>query len=177
MKNIKALFFLVAIAISSSLSAQTSNNGIKWMSIGDAEKASKEHPKKIIIDVYTDWCGWCKRLDATTYTDEKVVKYINDNYYAVKLNAESKDKIVYQGKEYNYDASQRINTVATNFLSQSPGYPTTTFLGENFEVLSVVPGYMKADAMINVLKYFGENNYKTEDWNTYLNSVSNNSKQ
>ncbi|MBA3648158.1 MAG: DUF255 domain-containing protein [Chitinophagales bacterium] len=176
MKKFKIILFALALSVSPHIYAQISSN-IKWMSISEAEQAAKQQPKKIIIDIYTDWCGWCKRLDATTYKNEDIVKYINDNFYAVKLNAESKDKITFQGKDYSYDPSKKINNVATNFLSQSPGYPTTTFLSENFEVLSIVPGYMPSDQLINVLKYFGENHYQKEDWNTYLSSVSKDSKQ
>src|SRR5690606_4382796 len=69
------------------------NKKINWVSIEEAERLTKEAPRKIFVDVYTDWCGWCKRMDATTFTDEAVVDYVNEHYYAVKLNAESKENI------------------------------------------------------------------------------------
>ena len=101
MKRIAIAFLLFTLITGTRLFAQDQAASIKWMSITEAEQLNKANPKKIIVDVYTDWCGWCKRLDATTYKDAGIVKYVNDNFYAVKLNAESKDKIVYQNQEYN----------------------------------------------------------------------------
>jgi thioredoxin-related protein len=177
MKRITIAFLLFTLVSSPRLFAQDQAASIKWMSITEAEQLNKATPKKIIIDVYTDWCGWCKRLDATTYKDAGIVKYVNDNFYAVKLNAESKDKIVYQDKEYNYDPAHRINNIAVNFLNAQGGYPTTTFLNEKLEVISIVPGYMAADMMSNVLHFFGENHYLSTDWNSYLSSVNSTPKQ
>lgn len=171
MKKITGLFFLLTVLISFRLSAQQPET-IKWVSISEAEKLSAQQPKKILIDIYTDWCGWCRKLDATTYKDPRVVKYLNENFYAVKLNAESKEKITYQNKEYSYDPARRINGVAANFLSSSGGYPTTTFLDEKLQVVSIVPGYLQADMMVNILTFFGENHYLTTDWNSYLSSLN-----
>ena len=173
MKKVTILLLLLSACFTSQIFAQTSTEGIKWVSITEAERLSNEHPKKILIDIYTDWCGWCKRLDATTYKNPEIVKYINDNYYAVKLNAESKDKIMYGGQEYSYDPARRINAVSSNFMSPQGGYPTTTFLDEKKQVISMVPGYMAADMMSNVLRYFAENHYLNTDWNAYLSSLSN----
>jgi thioredoxin-related protein len=172
MIKISFALFILNLFAASEICAQASPEAIRWMTISDAEKLSKEHPKKILIDVYTDWCGWCKRLDATTYKDPAVVKFMNENFYAVKLNAESKDKISYQGQEYQFDASKRINTVAALFLNAQGGYPTTTFLDEKLQVISIIPGYLATDMMQNVLHYFSENHYLTTDWNTYLSSLS-----
>ena len=173
MRKITVLLAVLGVSLSSHLFAQNQTEGIKWMSITEAEKLSVQQPKKILIDIYTDWCGWCKKLDATTYKDPRVVKYLNENFYAVKLNAESKDKISFQNKEYIYEPAKRINGVTSNFMSAQGGYPTTTFLDENLKVLSIVPGYMQADMMTNILKYFSENHYLQTDWNTYLGSINN----
>jgi len=171
------LFLLACIVTGSNVLAQSENTGIKWVSITEAEQLQKKNPKKILIDVYTDWCGWCKRLDATTYKNAEIIKYVNDNFYAVKLNAESKDKIVYKDQEYTYSPSTRINGVASNFLSSQGGYPTTTFLNETLEVITIVPGYLAADMMGNVLHFIAENHYQTMTWNAYLSSVNSTPRQ
>ncbi len=121
---------------------------INWVSIEEVEKLTKENPKKIFVDVYTDWCGWCKRMDATTFTDAAVIDYVNENYYAVKLNAESKDNISLKG----------INTtgaeLARSFRVSS--YPTIVFIDEEFHNVTPVPGYRKAKEFHDILKQFNE---------------------
>ena len=169
MKFGKILFVL--LLASTSMAFAQAPEGIKWMSISEAEKLSQTSPRKIIVDIYTDWCGWCKRLDATTYKDPKVVDYINKNFYAVKFNAESKDEIAFKGTSYSYDALRRVNMLTTVLMQNSSGYPTTTFLSEKLEVLSIVPGYQNADMMTNILKFFGDNAYLKMDWNSYLSSL------
>jgi len=168
--NLKTIFLFLFVFAASASFAQTAS--IKWLTITEAEQLSKKDPKKIIVDVYTDWCGWCKRLDATTYKDPKVVDYINKNFYAVKFNAESKEAIEFQGKSYAYDAGRRVNALSTILMGNSTGYPTTTFLNEKMEVISVIPGYQQAPMMSNILTYFAENHYIKTDWNTFLSSVS-----
>ena len=78
------LFFLT---INFSYSQQ-----IKWMSMGEALKAQKINPKKIIMDVYTKWCGPCRLLDKKTFGNPDVSRYISQNFYAVKFNAEGEDR-------------------------------------------------------------------------------------
>ncbi|MFT6716831.1 MAG: thiol:disulfide interchange protein, partial [Saprospiraceae bacterium] len=63
------------------------NSAIKWLTMEQAYKASRTLDKPIFIDVYTSWCGWCKRMDQTTFRDPVVANYINTNFYPVKFNA------------------------------------------------------------------------------------------
>jgi len=167
--KLNRILFIILIACSVNTFAQAPD-GIKWMSITDAEKLMKDNPKKIIVDVYTDWCGWCKRLDATTYKDPKIVEYINKNFYAVKFNAESKDNITFKGTQYSFDAQRRVNGLSTIMMGNSTGYPTTTFLGENLEVLSNIPGYQSTDMMNSILHFFGDGAYLKMTWDEYLKS-------
>jgi thioredoxin-related protein len=66
---------------------------IQWLTWQEAADKAKVEPRKIFVDIYTDWCGWCKRMDATTFQDPRVIEYMNANFYAVKLNAEMKEEI------------------------------------------------------------------------------------
>lgn len=138
---------------------------IKWMSFEDAEKASKKKPKKVFVDVYTDWCGWCKRLDQATFSDKRVADYMNDNYYAVKFDAQHPDPIKLGGKEYanpRFDASKRKGARnATHQLAQKYGarsYPTVLFLDEKLNLLTngAVPGYRDADGFLPILQQFNQ---------------------
>lgn len=121
---------------------------INWVSIEEAEKLTLEVPKKIFVDVYTDWCGWCKRMNATTYTDEAVIDYVNEHFYAVKLNAESKENISLKGMNTNGIELARSFRVSA--------YPTIVFIDETFERVTPLPGYRKAAELRDILKQFNE---------------------
>ena len=107
----KNLFLLFALVASTFTFAQEK---INWMTIEEAEAANKKEPRKLVIDVYTDWCGWCKKMDKDTFQNEKIAKYVNENYYAVKFNAEQKDSIVFLGQTFKFVAQGKEAT--TNWL-------------------------------------------------------------
>lgn len=151
-----------------------SANGIKWMSFSEAVKLNKAHPKKIFIDVFTSWCGWCKRMDATTYTDQGVISYMNKHFYAVRLDAETTDTFYFNNHTFvNPNPTQRgsVNELAYSLLNGKMMYPTTVYLDEKFNRLSIAPGYLNADDLKTVLTYFGDDKYKTMTYDDYKKSL------
>jgi len=84
---------------------------VKWYSIEEAIALSMNEPRIMVIDVYTDWCGWCKRMDATTFSDQEVIKTLNAHFYPVKLNAEGKDDITIGDKTYGFVDNGRRQTL------------------------------------------------------------------
>jgi thioredoxin-related protein len=159
------LFFLLL------MSFQVQAQDIKWISWDEAVQLSQTDakPKKIFIDVYTDWCGWCKKMDKDTFQHPEVSKYMQDNFYMVKLDAEGKDPIEYQGKTFKFVPSGRngYHELAAALLQGKMSYPTVVFLDENRNMLSPVPGYQKVEPFMQIARYFGENIYKDKDWQTY----------
>lgn len=133
---------------------------INWVSFEQALELSKKTKKKIFIDVYTDWCGWCKRMDASTFSNEKIAAYVNKKYYSVKLDAESMKTFQFKGKTVSERelAGQVFNVTA---------YPTTVYLDENFDIISPVPGYLDAQKFDMIVKYFGEDIYKKQVWQDF----------
>ena len=93
-------FFILLFFISNFANAQKHAGPIKWLSLQEADSLYQKNPKPIFIDVYTDWCGWCKRMDATTFQDDNIAQYLNTNFYPVKLDAETNESIRFQGKKY-----------------------------------------------------------------------------
>ncbi|MBX0335465.1 DUF255 domain-containing protein [Pontibacter sp. HSC-14F20] len=140
---------------------------INWISIEDAAEKIKKQPRKVVIDVYTDWCGWCKKMDKSTFTDPAVVAYINKNYYAVKLDAEGKKPITLNGHTYTYQEQYRAHELAVALLQGQMSYPTTVYLDEKFNMLTPVPGYLDATTFHQVLTYFGDNHHKSKTWEEY----------
>lgn len=170
MKLFLTISLLALLNISSS-SLQNKDEGkkINWMTIEEAEAAVQKEPRKVVIDVYTDWCGWCKRMDKTTFQNEVIVDYINENYYAVKLNAEQKDSIRFNGKTYKFVKQGRrgYHELAAILLQGKMSYPSIVYLNENLELLQPVPGYMNAKQFEKVIKFFGGDHFKNGNFEDF----------
>lgn len=150
---------LVLIAFQKKEVANT--EGIKWMSMNEAVAANNKVPKKLLVDIYTDWCGWCKTMDKQTYTDKRIIEYINKNYYAVKFNSEKKDEtIVIKNRTYKYMPEYKCNELAVQLLRGQMSYPTTVFIDETFTVAEPVAGFLKPADLMPILKYFATDSYK-----------------
>lgn len=140
---------------------------IEWLDIEEAAKRAKKKPKKILIDVYTDWCGWCKVMDKKTFSNAEVASYVNKNYYAVKMNAEKRDNIIFADKLYKFNEQGKSHELAIELMSGRMSYPTTVYLDEKLKVIQAVPGFYEAKDFDALIHYFAENQYKKEKWETY----------
>lgn len=149
-----------------------SEDSIQWMSWEEAIEASNKNPKKIFVDMYTDWCGWCKRMDATTFKDSELVKYMNENFYAVKFDAEQKEDVVYDGHTFKFvDSGRRgYHELAASLLNGRLGYPSFVFMDEDQKRITISPGYKDANRMLMELKFIGGDHYKTKDFQSFAST-------
>ncbi|MBK9458199.1 MAG: DUF255 domain-containing protein [Sphingobacteriales bacterium] len=156
------------------------NNAITWLTIEQVQEKNKTEPRKVIVDLYTDWCGWCKRMDSETFANPAVAQYINQNYYAVKFNAESKESVNFKGTTYEYLDNGRRGTNQLAFklvLGDTPqgagiGYPTFAFLDENLDRINAFPGYRDVQQMTNLLRYIAENHFSDMDLGQYESQLN-----
>lgn len=142
---------------------------IHWMTWEEAASANQVKPRKIFVDVYTEWCGWCKRMDATTFKDAAVIKTIQSDFYAVKLNAEQKETIHWNGQDFEWVAGGRdgINKLAYELLDGQMSYPTYVILDSEYARILAAPGYCDGPTLIKELKFAAEEAYKTMSWEAY----------
>lgn len=147
---------------------------VEWLTFEEAVAKSKVEKKKIFIDVYTDWCGWCKVMDKNTFNAPEIATYLNENFYPVKLNAEQREDITYQGYTYKWVEGGRngYHELAAGLLNNELSFPTVVFLDEEFQILSPLKGYHKAPFFEKVVTYFGDDHYKTTSWKDYEENFS-----
>ena len=151
------------------LTLQAHSQEIHWMSWEEAAKANEKAPKKLFVDVYTEWCGWCKKMDSTTFKEAAVVEEINTNFYAIKLNAEQKESIFWKGEEFKWFPGGRdgVNKLAHDLVDGKLSYPTYVVMDAEYARILISPGYMDAPTLMKELKFAAEEHYKTVSWETY----------
>lgn len=135
---------------------------ITWYTFEEAVEMNKKQPKKFLIDVYTDWCGWCKVMDKKTFTDDKVKAYVNKHFYAVKLDAEQKEAIMFAENKFEYIANagrRGIHHLAYSLLDGKMSYPSIVYLNEKFERIAIAPGYKTPEQIMSDLEFAAEEQY------------------
>ncbi|WP_166967229.1 thioredoxin family protein [Yeosuana marina] len=164
MKKISLILVLTVLTSVTSIAQE-----INWVSFDEALALQKKTPKKIMMDVHTNWCGPCKMLDKNTFHNIDVVNYVNKNYYAVKFNGEGNETINYKGQTFanpNYNpelANKRNSAHQLASYLQISAYPTIVFFDENGDVIAPIRGYQKPTQLELFLKMFKNDEYKTLD--------------
>lgn len=142
---------------------------VNWMTLEQAMEKNKTEKRKIFVDVYTDWCGWCKRMDSTTFVDPSVARYLNEHYYPVKFNAEQQQDILYKDKTYHFkrNGARGYHELAAEWLNNRLSYPTVVFLDENFTLIQPVPNYQEPYKMETIINYFGSDSHRKTPWESF----------
>lgn len=163
------------------LFSQPANAGekIEWLSWEQMVLKQQAEPRKVLVDIYTNWCGWCKKMDKEVFATELITGIVNEHYYAVKLNAEQKEDITFGDYTFTYkaDAGRRgAHELAIQLLEGKMSYPTVVYLNEKLEILSRVPGYQNVGSQEVILSYFAEEAYTHTEWATYQASFESEAK-
>lgn len=145
-------------------------DGINWISFNDAVQRAPIEGKKVMVDIYTPWCRWCKVMEKNTFQDPEVVAYINQTYLAVKFNAEEEQSIQFKGKNFNLgkQGKRPCHDLAKEIMRGKMDFPTIVFLDSDLEVIQPISGYQNADHYLMVLRYFGEDNHLSIPWDKYV---------
>ena len=167
----KALLILVLTVL--GMNAAWAQEEVKWYSIDEAVQMASKEPRVLVIDVYTDWCGWCKRMDATTFSDPEIVQIMNKHFYPVKLNAEGKEDIVLGDRTFKFvDNGRRgYHEIAAIVTKGRLSYPTISYVDDQGKVLEAAPGYKTAEQFKVYLSYYAEDAYKTKTFEEYSASL------
>lgn len=128
--------------------------GLEFYKMEDLESMKNLEGKKIIVDVYTSWCGWCKKMDKTTFEDPTIVDFLNENFVFVKFDAERREPIIWKGEVYDSArvGRRKTNKLAVKFLDGRLGYPSIVYLDDNLEKITKTAGYKDATKMLAELQ-------------------------
>lgn len=121
------------------------------MTYEDALKKAKGENKLVMVDFYTDWCKWCKKLDKDVFSDEAVGIFVNEHFVAIKVDAE------------------KGNGPALKESFRVPGYPTVVFVDASGAEIDRAVGYAERDDYFQIIKDYvaGKNTL-----NDYLSQLS-----
>lgn len=164
-------FFLITILTGAFLLSSYSTkeeSKVKWYSINQYDSLVKNGNKKILIDVYTDWCAPCRKMDAYTFNDKRIANFINRYYYPIKFNGESKDTLTFKenlqipGKKTH----QLIHTLNIN------AYPTLLFYDETGTLITKEAKFFSPNEMEIALHYIKDNHYKTSSYSSFKDNYN-----
>jgi thioredoxin-related protein len=148
MKPAALLLAALALLVTSVPAAAGRASGVTWRSWDRGLEEARAAGRPVLVDVYTDWCGWCRRMDAAAYPRPEVRDYLSRKFVTIKLDAEAPDPARYDGRAFT------SRSLAARFGVNS--YPTTIFLRPAGEHLVNVPGYVDADRFLLLLQYIGD---------------------
>lgn len=141
-------------------------NALTWYKYDEGLAKAKKEKKHVLVAFYTNWCGWCKRMDKNTYGDEEVKKFLKKSYVAIKVNAESKEKVEVDGKKLTESELAREYRVRS--------FPVTWFLKQSGEKIAPYLGYVDAPTFLNVLNYMKDDLYDKMSFEEYMKNQDKN---
>lgn len=161
---------ILAFIVLGSLAGDETAAKISWMTFEEAVEKAKKKDKPIFIDVYTNWCGWCKVMDQNTFTQAEIITKMNRDFYAVKFNAEQREPVNFQGKEFKFVASgnRGYHELAATLLSGRLAYPTVVFLVDKSAKAYPHAGYQRPENLTKLMDYYAGGFHNKVDFNTWM---------
>lgn len=159
--KLKLIFTLSTFLLfAGSLFAQV--NDVDVYELDEAIELAQSNHKKVLINVYADWCPYCERMHKNTYTDEAVISAIDENFYLVMINIESENLVNYLGNEMSeIEFAQSLN---------SNSLPTTFFMNREGALLGMQPGLVPAETFHKLLNFVGTDAYLSTSFEEFSQS-------
>lgn len=171
MQTVKLLFLFGLITAFSCANRPKEEAGkTKWLTLAQVADTLKKEQRPVLIDLYTDWCGWCKVMDKKTYSNKNVIDYLDKKFYAVKVDAELKSAIQWNGKSYNFNPQYKTNDFAIYLTNGQLSYPTTVIIPAGGGEPQAIPGFLEPKDFELIVKYFGEGHYGKTPFPKYQQS-------
>lgn len=172
MKITRLISLIALITLSFNMLNAQQNNKIFWIGIEDVDNTIKKsnNDKRVFIDSYTDWCGWCKKMDKDTFEDTLIAKIMNHYFINVKFDAESKNDIVFGGKTYNNpnpNGKRSAHKLTYYLLNNRLSYPSYSVLNSDLSIATIIPGYYPPSAFEAMAVFLGGKYDKEYSWEDF----------
>ncbi|MBF0303712.1 MAG: thioredoxin fold domain-containing protein [Desulfamplus sp.] len=150
---IGVMLVISAVSLLTLLTAPVSgvSGGIAWQSHDKGIIMAKEQNKKIFIYFHAAWCGYCRKMEMSTFQDKTLIDYMNANFIAIKVDSDVETK------------------VADSYSVR--GLPTCWFLKTNGDKLSSMPGYIDEKRLLTILKYVHTEGYEKMSYTDFEKSL------
>ncbi len=131
--------------------------GVNWLSFAQLEDSMRVQPKRILVQVYTDWCSYCKLAERKTFKNPEVARYLNGHFYAVQLNAEGEQTVRFAGQLFGFKATGNgtgIHSLAVALAGQKGqvAYPAIVVLDEQYTIVSRQTGFVSPRQLLDWLR-------------------------
>lgn len=147
------------------------NSPVHWYTFSEAVALQAKKPKPIMVDVYTQWCGPCRMMSANTFGNDIIAKYLNENFYPVKFDAETYDSVAFKGAVFKNNnppgTSRPVHDFASSILDGKMAYPSIVFLNSDIQRIQVITGYYKPDQFEPIIKFFGSGKYASSSYEEF----------
>jgi len=132
-----------------------------WKSFEEASEEAKAEEQVLMVDVYADWCGWCRRLEREVYADEEVQDYLDANFATTRLDFDNaEDSVSFEGDSFTMQQMAH--------LLGAQGVPTVAFLTSSGQYITHVPGFVERDDFLNVLRFVSTGAYREQTWEEFM---------
>jgi thioredoxin-related protein len=163
------LFLFLVIPGSTRIKGKSAK--IEWLTPEEAERRLRNDPRPVLIDLYTDWCGWCKVMDRKTYSRQGLIDYVNARFHCVRLNAESREEVKWGARVFGYNAQARVNQFALAITDGELAFPTTVIIPADGSKPQSIAGFLDIKDMEILLRYFGEGMYGKVDFEEFRKKI------
>ena len=166
------IFVVYSFTTNKEYKANEGYSRVKWYTFEEAVNAQKLNHKLIMVDVYTSWCGPCKMMSAYTFENPVIANYLNEHFYPVKFNAETRDSVKFNGYYFvnsNPPENKRpVHDFAASILDNKLMYPSIVFIDKNIQRLQIINGYLDAQQFEPVINFFGSGKYSNTAYEEFM---------
>lgn len=138
-----SIFLLLSLGVHAAMADE-----IHWMKYDEGLLRAKSEHKKIFLNFHAEWCGYCTKMNKETFTNQKLIAYMNQNFVPIKVD------------------SDREASLAERYRVQ--GLPTSWFLTDKGEQIASQPGFIAADNLLNMMRYISTDSYKSTSYKDFL---------